>query len=112
MLKRLSKKKQESATSSSAIKTAFSDFTIKSKSRFLRVLFLLILTLAVAMGSQPVLAQTAPCTLSDIDQDDDGLIEICDVEGLNAIRYQMEGTGYRPLCVCNKYHRRLSDGWL
>ena len=61
----------------------------------LQALFLLVLTLAIAMGLQPALAQTAPCTLTDIDQDDDGLIEICDLEGLNAIRYQIDGTGYR-----------------
>ena len=35
------------------------------------------------------------CNLTDIDQDDDGLIEICDLEGLNAIRYQLDGTGYK-----------------
>ena len=34
------------------------------------------------------------CSTTDIDQDDDGLIEICDLEGLNAIRYQLDGTGY------------------
>ena len=32
---------------------------------------------------------------ADIDQDDDGLIEICDLEGLDAIRYQLDGSGYR-----------------
>ena len=32
---------------------------------------------------------------TDIDQDDDGLIEICNLEGLNAIRYQLDGTGYK-----------------
>ena len=31
----------------------------------------------------------------DIDKDGDGLIEICDLEGLNEIRYQLDGTGYR-----------------
>ena len=36
------------------------------------------------------------CDLTDIDQDDDGLIEICNLEGLNAMRYQLDGTGYRP----------------
>ena len=93
------------------METAFSNFTIKSKSRFLQTLFLLVLTLAVAIGSQPGLAQTVPpCTVSlidtytdndgvpqaiDIDKDDDGLIEICDLGGLNAIRHQMDGTGYK-----------------
>ncbi|MXX98662.1 MAG: cadherin-like beta sandwich domain-containing protein, partial [Gammaproteobacteria bacterium] len=32
---------------------------------------------------------------TDIDRDDDGLIEICDLEGLNAIRHQLDGSGYR-----------------
>ena len=37
---------------------------------------------------------TFVCSTANIDQDDDGLIEICDLEGLNAIRYQLDGTGY------------------
>ena len=32
---------------------------------------------------------------TDIDQDNDGLIEICDLDALNAIRYQLDGSGYR-----------------
>ncbi len=32
---------------------------------------------------------------SDIDEDGDGLIEICTLEELNAIRYQLDGSGYR-----------------
>ena len=35
------------------------------------------------------------CSNDDIDDDDNGLIEICDLEGLNAIRYQLDGTGYK-----------------
>ena len=31
----------------------------------------------------------------DIDKDNDGLIEICDLNALNAIRYQLDGSGYR-----------------
>ena len=31
----------------------------------------------------------------DIDKDNDGLIEICDLEGLNEMRYQLDGTGYK-----------------
>ena len=31
----------------------------------------------------------------DIDKDGDGLIEICDLEGLNEIRYQLNGSGYK-----------------
>ena len=32
----------------------------------------------------------------DVDKDGDGLIEICDLEGLNEIRYQLDGSGYKP----------------
>lgn len=31
---------------------------------------------------------------TDVDDDDDGLIEICRLEGLNAIRQQLDGSGY------------------
>ncbi len=37
----------------------------------------------------------SPCSLTDIDKDNDGLIDICDLEGLNVIRYQLDGTGYK-----------------
>ncbi len=47
-------------------------------------------------------SQTSPATVifdcnnnNDIDDDNDGLIEICNLEGLNAIRYQLDGSGYR-----------------
>ncbi len=33
--------------------------------------------------------------LTDIDQDNDGLIELCDLDALDAVRYQLDGTGYR-----------------
>ena len=32
---------------------------------------------------------------NDIDDDNNGLIEICDLDGLDAIRYQLDGTGYK-----------------
>ncbi len=32
---------------------------------------------------------------NDIDDDNNGLIEICDLDGLDAIRYQPDGTGYK-----------------
>ena len=35
------------------------------------------------------------CDTSDIDRDDDGLIEICSPVGLDAIRYQLDGSGYK-----------------
>ena len=58
---------------------------------------------------QVVVTTLPPCTVSldtpddndgveqalDIDKDGDGLIEICDLEGLDAMRYQLDGMGYR-----------------
>ena len=72
--------------------------------------------LLLLLLSQPLLAQTSlpTCTaeiadvdgdqtndndgadgIIDIDKDGDGLIEICDLEGLNEIRYQLNGSGYK-----------------
>ena len=31
----------------------------------------------------------------DIDKDGDGLIELCDLEGINGMRYQLDGSGYK-----------------
>ena len=39
--------------------------------------------------------QVGLCDTTDIDIDDDGLIEICWTEGLNAIRHQLDGRGYK-----------------
>ena len=77
-----------------------------------RVLFAVFLL--VVLGSQVVSAQDLPpCTESlsdlpeyaqdndlvdqdiDIDKDNDGLIEICDLEGLYEMRYALNGSGYR-----------------
>ena len=44
---------------------------------------------------QAEIARLTSCGTTDIDQDDDGLIEICNLDGLNAIRYQLDGSGYR-----------------
>ena len=38
----------------------------------------------------------------DIDKDGDGLIEICDLEGLNEIRHQSDGTGYTTSSMAMK----------
>ena len=77
---------------------------------------LLVIFLLAVLGAQVVSAQTPlpPCTNSlidlpdyendndgveqavDIDKDGDGLIEICDLEGLYEIRYVLDGSGYRP----------------
>ena len=53
--------------------------------------------LLVAIFSEVAIAQRSfQCNyLSDIDQDNDGLIEICDLDALDAIRYQPDGSGYR-----------------
>ena len=42
------------------------------------------------------IASLTSCGTTDIDQDNDGLIEICNLEGLSAMRHQMDGTGYKP----------------
>ena len=70
---------------------------------------LFVVFLLVALGTQVVSAQNLPpCTNDlnltdddgvdqavDIDKDDDGLIEICDLEGLNEMRHVLNGVGYR-----------------
>ena len=55
---------------------------------------------------------------TDIDQDNDGLIELCDLDALDAVRYQLDGSGYResfdavkitvgcPRSGCNGYELR------
>ena len=70
---------------------------------------LFALCLLASGGLQSVSAQTTlpPCTMSipdtdgdeetamDIDKDGDGLIEICDLEGLFEMRHRLDGSGYR-----------------
>ena len=62
-------------------------------------LLMKFLILATILLCSPATAQTGDptttCDRSDIDKDNDGLIEICDLERLNAMRYQLDGTGYR-----------------
>ena len=50
------------------------------------------LLLSALIALQSVSAQTT-CSPTDIDQDDNGLIEICDLEGLNAMRNNLSGSG-------------------
>ena len=58
-------------------------------------LCLVVLSLS-AMGAASAQSDSFACDYAtDIDRDNDGLIEICDLEGLDAIRYQPDGTGYR-----------------
>ena len=37
----------------------------------------------------------------DIDKDGDGLIELCDLEGINEMRYQLDGSGYKTSAGCD-----------
>ena len=81
-----------------------------------RSILCLGLIVPLLLLSQPMLAQTSlpACTaeiadldrdqtndndgadgIIDIDKDGDGLIEICDLEGLSEIRYQLDGSGYK-----------------
>ena len=69
---------------------------------------LLVVFLLVVLGAQVVSAQDLPpCTESldltdsdnvpqnmDVDKNDNGLIEICDLEGLYEMRYVLDGSGY------------------
>ena len=45
----------------------------------------------------------------DIDVDDDGLIEICDLEDLNAIRYVPDGSGYRASPTAPLFNRGCAE---
>ena len=56
------------------------------------VQLLFVFLLFTLAGTQGVSAQTT-CSSTDIDQDNDGLIEICDLEGLNEIRNNLSGSG-------------------
>ena len=87
-----------------------------NKHKLARSILCLGLTVALLLLSQPLLAQTSlpACTaeiadldrdgtndndgadgIIDVDKDGDGLIEICDLEGLNEMRYQLDGSGYK-----------------
>ena len=87
------------------------DYLYKTPRLIGQVLF--VVFLLVVLGAQVVSAQTAlpPCTESlaleltdsdgvpqavDVDKNDNGLIEICDLEGLYEMRYVPDGSGYRP----------------
>ena len=62
----------------------------------------LVVALCLLVHTQSLSAPLAPCSLADIDSDDDGLIEVCDIEALDAIRYQLDGSGYRPAATAAK----------
>ena len=94
-----------------------------SKHKLARSILCLGLTVLLLLLSQPLLAQTSlpPCTaeiadfdhdrtndndgaagIIDIDKDGDGLIEICDLEGVNEMRYQLDGSGYKASADATK----------
>ena len=70
----------------------------------------MVVFLLAVLGAQVVSAQDLPpCTndlnltdsdnvpqAMDVDKNDNGLIEICDLEGLYEMRYALDGSGYRP----------------
>ena len=56
------------------------------------------------------IASLTSCGTADIDQDDDGLIEICDLEGLNAMRYQLDGSGYKASESATKITAGCAEG--
>ncbi len=76
-----------------SLKTAFSDFLKGSASE----------EVPYPEDAVPQRSSQAPSATAlfdcngndDIDDDDDGLIEICYLEDLDAIRYQLDGTGYK-----------------
>ena len=47
--------------------------------------------------------------ITDVDIDDNGLIEISDLEGLDAIRYQLDGSGYRQSETVDKITEGCPD---
>ena len=80
-----------------------------------RFLLLSIAVLWVSVSAQDIFE----CNYAtDIDQDNDGLIELCDLDALDAVRYQLDGSGYResfdavkvtagcPQSGCNGYELR------
>ena len=46
---------------------------------------------------------------ADADADDDGLIEICDLEDLDAMRYQLDGSGYRASSTAPLFNAGCDD---
>ena len=84
------------------------------KQRCIKYSLLLFLGLLMM---QPVFAQDDVCentnrgdSTRDIDADDDGLIEICYLEDLNAIRYQLDGSGYKTNTTATKITNGCDEG--
>ena len=84
------------------------------KQRCIKYSLLLFLGLLMM---QPVFAQDDVCantnrgdSTRDIDADDDGLIEICYLEDLNAIRYQLDGSGYKTNTTATKITNGCAEG--
>ena len=86
---------------------------------------LFVLALLAISGLPGVSAQTTlpSCTMSipdtdgdstpqamDIDKDGDGLIEICDLEGLDEMRHRLNGSGYRTTAEATVITSGCPDG--
>ena len=56
---------------------------------------LLVTTYGDGQGYFNTVIAIAPLPSTDVDQDGNGLIEIASIEQLNAIRYQLDGSGYK-----------------
>ena len=55
--------------------------------------------------TQAAFAQEINCGDDNIDDDNDGLIEVCTLEGLDAIRHVLDGTGYKSTSGAVINHR-------
>ena len=49
----------------------------------------------IPVDAKPQRTPAFVCSTANIDKNKNGLIEICDLEGLNAMRYQLDGSGYK-----------------
>ena len=61
-------------------------------------------------GYTKSLASDVIIVATDVDKDDDGLIEISNLQDLNAIRYQLDGSGYRVDKDAAKSTEGCADG--
>ena len=65
----------------------------------IKYFYLIKFLLVAAVLCSPAIAQTEQptrCMRSNIDQDKDGLIEICNLNQLNEIRFNLDGAAYTP----------------
>ena len=60
----------------------------------------------ITLPDQPILMGNAQCDETNVDSDGDGLIEICDIEGLYAMRYRLDGSAYKASSAATE----INDG--